>query len=374
MNLIKLGNKVINRVSQYNYHGVLFEEGGRRAKSERIFRANQWWGIICSMTKFRSNKYEIARGIFKGVAIPSLLYAMDTINWTVEEINKFEIIQNKIGRLGLGANKWVGTEAIRGDMGWSTFEERMFKGMLKYKIRLENMEELRWARRIYQEVGTKSKWNMNCTRVANKCGLLRKWVDSGDGNIKEWELSLFLGDVNVYSEKNWKVLINNKVREFGLEKWKKGMENKSSLKLYSSKGKPKKEIFYNGDWGSSLLFKARSNSLEVNDRTYRFRESRDRNCMVCNMRVRETLDHLFVECPAYEQARDGVTRDFKDLLGENEFREIISSDDNGLGFFLGLVEGGSLQVLELTKAFLTKIWGIRDMVTDTSNHVSGFVD
>ena len=189
------------------------------------------------------------------------------------------------------------------------------------------MEELRWARKIYQE-------------VANKCGFFRKWVDSGNGNVKEWELSLFLGDVNVYSEKNWKVLINNKVREFGLEKWKMGMENKSSLKLYSSKGKPKKEIFYNGDWGSSLLFKARSNSLEVNDRTYRFRESRDRNCMVCNMRVRETLDHLFVECPAYEQARDGVTRDFKDLLGENEFREIISSDDNGLGFFLGLVEGG----------------------------------
>ena len=41
-------------------------------------------------------------------------------------------------------------------------------------------------------------------------------------------------------------------------------------------------------------------------RTHRFRESRDRNCMVCNMRVRETLDHLFVECPAYEQARDGA--------------------------------------------------------------------
>ena len=58
-------------------------------------------------------------------------------------------------------------------MGWSTFEERMFEWTLKYKIRLENMEELRWARNIYQDV-TKSKWNMNCTKVANKCGFFWK--------------------------------------------------------------------------------------------------------------------------------------------------------------------------------------------------------
>ena len=107
----RFGNKVINQINQNNYLRVLFEEGGTgRAKAESIFRA---------MTKFRSNKYEIARGIFKGVVIPSLLYGMETINWThllsslwfhtsqtVEEINKLEIIQNKIGRLVLGANKW----------------------------------------------------------------------------------------------------------------------------------------------------------------------------------------------------------------------------------------------------------------------------
>ena len=42
-------------------------------------------------------------------------------------------------------------------------------------------------------------------------------------------------------------------------------------------------------------------------------------------------------------------RDIKELLGEDEFREIISSDDNGLGFFLGLVErkggGGGLDTV-----------------------------
>ena len=34
------------------------------------------------------------------------------INWSAEEVNKMEVIQNKIGRLGLGANKMVGIEGI----------------------------------------------------------------------------------------------------------------------------------------------------------------------------------------------------------------------------------------------------------------------
>ena len=52
--------------------------------------------------------------------MPSLLYGMDTISWSAEEVNKLQVIQNKMGRLDLGANKRVRTEAIRGDMGCST--------------------------------------------------------------------------------------------------------------------------------------------------------------------------------------------------------------------------------------------------------------
>ena len=105
-------------------------------------------------------------------------------------MKKIEVIQNKIGRLGLGANRLVGLEAIRGDMGWSSFEERLFKGKLKFKVRLENMDENRWARKIYIESGTKSKFNMDCVRVANKCGFSRKWVVHGDSNVREWRLDI----------------------------------------------------------------------------------------------------------------------------------------------------------------------------------------
>ena len=43
-------------------------------------------------------------------------------NWNGKK--GIEIVQNKAAMRGLGANRHVAVEALRGDMGWSTFEER----------------------------------------------------------------------------------------------------------------------------------------------------------------------------------------------------------------------------------------------------------
>ena len=253
----RVGNVAINRVREYTYLGVVFNEmGTSKAKVERLFRANQWLGRLGSITNFRSNKYEVVRGAWKGVAVPGILYAMDTMNWSLEEMKKIEVIQNKIGRLGLGANRLVGVEAIRGDMGWSSFEERLLiKGKLKFKVRLENMDGNRWARKIYIETGTKSKFSMDCVRVANKCGFSRKWVIHEDSNVREWRLDVQEEDGANFDENKWKRVINRKVQAYGLAKWRNGIENKVSLGSYAIKPQPKMEFFYDGNWASILLFK-----------------------------------------------------------------------------------------------------------------------
>ena len=55
--------------------------------------------------------------------------------------------------MGLGANRMVGTEAIRDDICWSSLKERLFKGELKHKIRLERMRGVRWAEKVYLKSG-----------------------------------------------------------------------------------------------------------------------------------------------------------------------------------------------------------------------------
>ncbi|KAF2359141.1 Reverse transcriptase domain [Trinorchestia longiramus] len=54
----------------------------------------------------------------------------------------------------LGAPKWTAAEALRGDLRWSLFSERMVKAVLNYKVRIQRMENKRWVERIFE-------WNLS---------------------------------------------------------------------------------------------------------------------------------------------------------------------------------------------------------------------
>ena len=69
--------------------------------------------------------------MWKGVIVPRVMYGMEVIKINKKEVDDLEITQNKVARMGLGARKWVATETLRGEMGWSSFEERIDKVKIK---------------------------------------------------------------------------------------------------------------------------------------------------------------------------------------------------------------------------------------------------
>ena len=78
------------------------------------------------------------------------------------------------------------------------------------------------------------------------------------------------------------------------------------------------------------------------------------------MEVDETLDHLIVECSAYDPARDIAISKYNGILGESKFIDIINLDDNGSGFSLGIGNEIPDFVVEISKSFLCQIWEMRD--------------
>ncbi|KAF2365033.1 HAT C-terminal dimerization domain [Trinorchestia longiramus] len=68
------------------------------------------------------------------------MFGMNVMAWNGGDLEKFEVLQNRVGRVALGAPKWTAAEALRGDLGWSLFSERMIKSVLNYKVRIERME------------------------------------------------------------------------------------------------------------------------------------------------------------------------------------------------------------------------------------------
>ena len=110
-------------------------------------------------------------------------------------------------------------------MGWTTFSERYMKVCLRYKVRLEQMDNTRWARKVYVWNMWESKWNNKCKKMVHSCGL-----DGWRGMLRARE------DGNV---KRSKVELENIVKQLGLRKWKSGMESKKSLEWYKEKETPK---------------------------------------------------------------------------------------------------------------------------------------
>ncbi|KAF2344635.1 hypothetical protein FHG87_024609, partial [Trinorchestia longiramus] len=53
------------------------------------------------------------------------MFGMNVMAWNGADLEKLEVLQNRVGRLALGAPKWTAAEALRGDLGWSLFSERM---------------------------------------------------------------------------------------------------------------------------------------------------------------------------------------------------------------------------------------------------------
>lgn len=58
------------------------------------------------------------------MSVLSLMYGLGTVPWTVKGTEKLKIVQRRVGRSALEANKSVGVEAIRGDVEWSMFREK----------------------------------------------------------------------------------------------------------------------------------------------------------------------------------------------------------------------------------------------------------
>ena len=66
----------------------------------------------------------------------------------------------------------------------------------------------------------------------------------------------------------------------------------------------------------SFCFRARCGSLEVNGRTYRWNGGRE-NCQNCIGEVKETIEHVIVECDKYEVERGELMQEIINCVGQD---------------------------------------------------------
>ena len=133
-----VGARIIKQTDKYKYLGVWMSSNGcERMKNEKMSLINKWVGQLGSVARMRACKYDVLREVWKSVAVPSVMYGMEVFAWNESEINNLEIGQNRLARIALNAPRYAAVEALRGDMGWSTFRERIRKATVRFKVRLD---------------------------------------------------------------------------------------------------------------------------------------------------------------------------------------------------------------------------------------------
>ena len=190
----------------------------------------------------------------------------------------------------------------------------------------------KWASQIYKAC-KKSQWQREVGRLRTRRGMETEWQEIG---VKE---------------------IKNKTEVNGYQDWKKGMEGKSTLRWYRNKKMIGREEWYQGDWAGKLLFKARSDTLELNGRN---RDVREQRCQLCN-EEKETLEHFIIECEKYRKQRKILDTQIAKIIGRKEWEKRKDGEDRGILTVLGLTNDKDIdkRIVSHVKMFLTESWSAR---------------
>ena len=362
----RLSGNELKQVCEYKYLGVwLSADGCERAKNEKISGARQWVGRLGSVARMRASKYDVLREVWKSVAVPNTMYGMDVIAWNENELDKLEVCQNKVARMALNAPRYAAVEALRGDMGWSTFRERLKKSTLRYKVRLERMDDARLVRKIYMWNLHGSKWVKNCMKMAGNIGMRVEWVERYPErrfNRYEWNIIDSNREGVYWDVRKWKNVIDKNVKEQGLRRWKQDMERKSTLEWYKEKESPGYVNWFEGSLGGDLLFRARAQCMDVNARNYRWSESRSKLCQMCNLEEDESVEHIMLECPKYARLRIEMMRTVLIELGCEDGEVVERDGREWMILLLGLCKESNGTMITAVKDFLESMWRIRKAV------------
>ena len=242
------------------------------------------------------NRLMVGKTYWKCGALPGILKGAELMNFTKKQIKDFQNMEYRVYRIIFGAMGSTPLPALRGEIGASLMESRMIKNRIMFTKSLKESKN-----KLVREV---------LEKVMRDGG--SKWKKTTDGYLRMIEIRY--EDLENYSKND----IKKKVSDRDSRIWKEEIHTKSTLEIYKEfKKEMKEERFYRNGEESRLIFRARSNTLALNDR---FRHDkgevkRDTICSICTTEY-EDLGHFILRCVKLEGERDRVL--LREMVGTDE--------------------------------------------------------
>ena len=217
----------------------------------------------------------------------------------------------------MGAPSYTPIAALQGEIGTSSVRSRDMRTKISYvKHVLEGNNQL--LRAVFEEMFLNGK-NMRIIKI-----------------IKEYKENLNIRTLEQIKSMSAED-IRRRVNKFENERWIEEVLRRTTLELYKQKTEIKEEAFYDNTWESVLVFRARTNTLNLNWRN-RFSNG-DITCKICNSGDEETLKHFICEC-----------------LTTLELRQESGINNYSLEEILLFKGENTKEKVQIVKTYLRKIW------------------
>ena len=99
--------------------------------------------------------------------------------------------------------------------------------------------------------------------------------------------------------------------------------------------------------------------MDVNERNYRWSESRSKVCQMCDMGEDESVEHVVLECEKYERDRMEMMQVILTELRHSWDERVEKTGREWMVLLLGLCRETNERMIEAVKEFLEKMWRVR---------------
>ena len=207
----------------------------------------------------RSYNKLMRKTFWESIVLSSVLYGTNIINLREDNINKLQNIENSVYRSILGAAHYSSNVTLRGKIDASLVKKRVLNGSINYIKGIQSngnklLETILWTIETEQEI----KWIKTT----------RKYMNVTNINFNDIRL-------------NSKEYLKQFMIKWDRNIWEDELEMKTSLQIYKRfKNDFGEEQIYDNRPSSTILYKARTNTLQLNDRNRH--THKEIHCLVCD--------------------------------------------------------------------------------------------
>ena len=125
----------IEVVSKIKYLGIEIDNKKNYFKSQRnniVEKARKMANMTYSIIENGCNRLLIGKTYWKSIALPSILYGVNVINLSEEDIDDLQKIENSVYRTILNAPQYAPNSTLRSEIGSSLMKKRIMNGRINF--------------------------------------------------------------------------------------------------------------------------------------------------------------------------------------------------------------------------------------------------